>query len=299
MQVVLVLALFLAQGCSPEKARALKAAAVQFKLEALAAINAVDGLMRQELEPPPRSTTAANDEFIANVLSLPAKTTLTSEIIALANDPYTVQVAPAVAQQRDKLLNGLRVEYAGFAAIFDDLERGSVLARDAVRASAKHAERLTAQMSALAVAIDKNPPHLLQYETALLADMERVRGDKTLSADTKRKQLLQLKEQWAQMQGKADELRRTTVEQCLKAAVLGKEVRQLIDRYGELSLEDLNSAVALILEDAGAVSGNDYSALQAKSAALFAEIKQDPIWTSVADSVLGEVNQALASPSGI
>ncbi len=57
-------------SCTPEKARALRTAAVQFKVEAFAAINAIDRMAKQETAAPPRTETEATEEFVKNILDL-------------------------------------------------------------------------------------------------------------------------------------------------------------------------------------------------------------------------------------
>ena len=48
-------------GCTPEKARSLRLAAVQFKAESLAAINAIAQMHRRELELPPQVQAEGGD----------------------------------------------------------------------------------------------------------------------------------------------------------------------------------------------------------------------------------------------
>jgi len=80
------------------------------------------------------------------------------------------------------------------------------------------------------------------------------------------------------------------VKKCLKATLIGREVRRLIDTYDKLSLDDLNSTIAFVLDQAGDISGKDFSQLKRKSEELFSTLENDPIWSDVAQTVLNQVN---------
>lgn len=56
-------------GCTPEKARSLRIAAVQFKAESIAAIKAIEEMHRRELEVPPQVQAEARNSFINGVLN--------------------------------------------------------------------------------------------------------------------------------------------------------------------------------------------------------------------------------------
>lgn len=123
--LLLVTFSYLLIGCTPEKARAVRTAAIQFKTEALAAIEAINVMMNRELEPPPRTESAATEEFVTNILELEPDTELTSEIIDAALDPYKITLDSELAQRREHFNNDLILQYTSFAAVFKDLEKGS------------------------------------------------------------------------------------------------------------------------------------------------------------------------------
>ena len=291
--ILVVSFLLLSVGCTPEKAKALRLAAVQFKLEALAAIDSLETLMREEIEPPPRTDFAVSEEFVKNIMSLDSSTEVTAEVIESALDPYEVNPGPEYEIRKKAFLGRMRNEYIAFAGIFDDLERGSLLAVDAVAASAPHVKNLTIQMAALAQSISEHPPKLLQYRSAIIDEIENVRVDGTLPAEQMRLRMIELKDKWIGVKVKESELQRSAVESCLKAAILGMEVRRLIDAYAKLSLDDLNFVISKLLEEAGSVSGRNLEELKAKSKEIFAKLENDPIWSDVSDSVLREVNEAI------
>jgi len=159
-------------------------------------------------------------------------------------------------------------------------------------------EKLTIQMSAFAKSISDHPPIRLQYRSKIIADIEKVH-EGNLSSDVKRSNYIRLKEEWENNKNYEQMLQHETVKKCLQAAQLGMEVRRLIDKYSKLSLEDLNYIVSAILDEAGNISGKDFGELKLKSNEVFEEIKQDPIWNNMAETVLSEINnEILASSSG-
>ena len=106
--------------------------------------------------------------------------------------------------------------------------------------------------------------------------------------------MIELKEQWNGIIAQEQELQEATVKKCLKAALIGMEVRRLIDNYDKLSIDDLNSAIAFVLDQAGEISNKDFNQLKLKSEALFSTIENDPIWSDVAQTVLNQVNTVVS-----
>ena len=185
-------------------------------------------------------------------------------------------------------------QYVTFASIFDELEKGSIFAKDAVKKSAPYAEKLTLQMAAFAKAITDNPPRLIQPRTAIMTEFDSVRGNRSMSYDEKRLRLIELKEEWRGITAQETKLQEITVQQCLKAALIGTEVRRLIDTYARLSLDDLNSAIAFVLDRAGDISGKNLDQLKLQSEELFAKLANDPIWSIAAQTALDEANTVIS-----
>ncbi len=305
--LLLVIIGLVLSGCTPEKARALSIAAVQFKVESLSAVDAIDLLMDKELESPPRTNSEINEEFANRILAIPTEekneagemveVEIDSGEIEQALDPYTVKLDDDYLQKRNEFKNKLRKHYIAFADIFKDLEGGSFFAKKAVKASAPHAKDLTLQMAAFAKSINSNPPILLQYRSAITVEIEKVREDTEITEEKKKSRLIALKEEWDLIKAKELDLQRSTVEKCLKASLLGMKVSRLIDKYDKLSLKDLNFIISKVLDEAGGISGKDLSKLKLKSEDIFAKIESDPIWEDVANTVLDEINDAMVKPT--
>lgn len=297
-------------GCNVEKARAIQGAAVQFKSESLAAIQAINEMRKQELEPPPRSPTDIRRDFVSGILA--SKSDLNANLIDLAIDPFK----PPDDPQWNTFTSVLQNQYENFAAIFDKLDAGNLVAVDDVRQSAEHAKALTVQMALFADAISKNPPMLYRYRNTIVLKLRKQRqtyqdlqtqlkanyGSIDASPQVSRDRLREIETQvgelmgeWQQVKLQEQKLLETTVAQCLKAAVLGKELGQLLNRYDKLDLNDINLIIPRILGLAGAITGRDYGFLRVKSASIMSEIKQDPLWQDAARLTLDQVNNAVAN----
>ncbi len=103
--------------------------------------------------------------------------------------------------------------------------------------------------------------------------------------------------EWQDLRQQEQKLLETTVAQCLKAAVLGKELGELINRYDDLDLNQIHALIPRILNTAAAVSGRDFSVLQVKTSNILSEMRTDPLWRDATNSVLSKVNDAASSRS--
>lgn len=272
-------------GCTPDKAKAINIAAIQFRAEALAAIDAVAEMHAQELAPPVRSSAEATAQFVKDVEEWDTSSgQIGYEEAVWLLSPFDITIAPANQDTWRRFLGDLRIQYQEFAAIFQDLERGSFLATDAVKRSERHAESLVAQMAAFAAILDKYPPQLLQHRSAYIVDLRR--AQRAAPSADKDRRIAELRERLVQLQSAERELQRATVAQCLKAATLGYKLRQLISDYESLSIDDVNFFVGKALAAAGEVTGRDYGGLQAKADTLLQDIKTDAVWRTVVEKGL-------------
>ncbi|MGV0024968.1 hypothetical protein [Phormidesmis priestleyi] len=309
---VLVIGSLSLGGCSVEKARTLQGAAVQFKTESLAAIDAIDTMRKRELEAPPRSQAEMRQSFINRILN--SKVDINSTVIDLAIDPFQ---PPKVAEWDDFIVD-LRGQYEGFASIFDKLNSGTLISRDEARKSAEYAKTLTVQMALLADAINKNPPMLTQYRSGVIVRFRKLRqdyqtvlaklkngtGNETLQQLNQRKSDLEnqageMMSEWQQIKQEEQKLLEITVAQCTKAAVLGKDLIEVANHYDELDLNQLNTLIPRILTTASAFTGRDYTSLKLKATGIVAQIRSDPFWSDVTTRLLDRANHAAASRSQI
>ena len=293
----LILSILLS-SCTPEKAKAVRIGAVQFKNESFACLDAIDAMHQKELEPPPRSQIKVQQEFIDNILNSDSPI-IKPEEIELARNPNTVKIDATTEKAWQSFLGQMKEQYSNFAAIYDQLEAGSFLATDAVRRSETYAEKLTVQMAAFAKVTLENPPQLIQYQTDISVRLTQLKrqyqelkasGRQDANLQAIKQQAAELLGEWEQVKQQEQTLLVTTVTPCLKAAILGKNLRQLIDHYDDLDLDTLNSIIARILDKAAVVTGQDFNTLKLTAATVFDEIRADESLRSLAEQVLKEAN---------
>lgn len=284
-------------GCTPEKARSLRLAAVQFKAESTAAIKAIEELHRRELELPPQVQAQARNDFINGVLESGISIN-TSNIDKLTQ----LNRSPTPAPEWDTFVADMSNQYGQFEAIFNNIENGNYLATKAVKKSAEPAQILTVQMALFADAINENPPKLYRYRTAIALRLRNLRKQYQQSVTNHasegeiqqlRNQAGELMDEWQQVKSDEQELLTTTIAQCAKAATLGTELSGLIKRYDKLELDDLNSIIATILENVSSITGSDYSQIKLKVAAVNNAINQDETLKKIADSLLNQVQSVV------
>ena len=285
-------------GCTPEKARSLRIAAVQFKAESTAAIKAIEEMHRRELELPPQVQEKARNDFIDGVLNPEVKINNSTDVEKLTQLNTSARPAP----EWDTFVADLNNQYGQFEAIYNDLEKGSFLAAKAVKKSAEPAQILTVQMALFANEITENPPQLYRYRTAHVVKLRKLRSQyqQMVANQASEQEIQQLRNQvgdlmdeWQQIKSDEQELLITTVTQCTKAAMLGTDLSQLIERYNKLELNDLNSIIATVLENVSSITGRDYNQLKLQVAAVNNAINQDETLKTFADRLLEQVGGAV------
>lgn len=291
--VVLVCGGLLVSGCT-EKAQALKVGVSQFEAESIAAVDAIDSMRKQEIAPLERSAAKATREFVDNVLGLSPGTAVDDGNLGILLDTYTVTPSPRVEQSWSQFIGNLRAQYTTFARIFDELDRASFTARNTVKEAEPFIEKLTAQLAYFAREIEKNPPRLIQQRSALLASLADIKNGSAPTAD-KRRQIAQWRDEWLALMAAEAELKRVTVEKCLKAATIGIGIREQIQDYDKISIADISSALKQVFAIAGSITGQDYSQLQSRVADIISMIENDPVWNTAAQAALTEINARIAA----
>lgn len=288
-------------GCTPEKAKALQAAATQFRVEAFKALNAIDAMRQREVSPPPRSDQAAAREFATALLQTKKKLEKpdqpfrpTSAIIQKAVHPHKVRINPETEAAWDEFFGEVRAQYAAFSSIFDRLQAGSYAAGKAVRKAKPIAEKLTLQMAAMAKSISDNPPRLLIDRAIARKHVRDILDDKSLSPNEQKSRLEDAYQDFVQIEQEEGNLQQEAVGACVATAALGKEVIHLIETYEQLSIDEIQALVSQALGFVGVVSGQDLSQLKGHIENLFAEINSDPDLKTALDELLADLNTARA-----
>jgi hypothetical protein len=282
----------LASGCAG-KAQALKVSVAQFEAESLAAINGIERMRDAELAPLEVPAAEASRRFVDNAMT--STRPAVPSRIELWMNPNDVEIDAEEEKRWKEQMESLRAQYAAFARIFDSVEEASFTARDEVGKARPHAEKLTAQMVAFSSSISRHPVRMLNRRGALAAELEAIRRDDQLDQAQKRQAIAEWRDRWIVLTEEEDGLTRATVTQTLKAAKLGAQLRTQIVNYDKLSINDILEGAGLALRLAGEVSGKDLSSIRADAERLAAEAKSDPVWSRTADTVLREINQAVAA----
>jgi septal ring factor EnvC (AmiA/AmiB activator) len=253
--------------------------------------------------------------FVNRLLN--SKSEINANLIDLAIDPYR---APNVAEW-DQFITDLKLQYEGFASIFDQLEGGTIVGTSAVRKSAEYAKTLTVQMALLSEAIAANPPILTQYRSRVIVRLRQVRQDyqtlqikiqtkeangagiaESLPQLTNRRselenQTSELMGEWQRIKQDEQKLLETTVTQCTKAVTIGKSLIETANHYDDLSVNQLNLTIPKILNAAAGLTGRDYSSVRLKSDRILKDLQTDPFWRTLTQQLLDRANNAAASRS--
>lgn len=284
-------------GCTPEKARTLHTAAMQFKVESLDAINAIDQMIEQETSPPQRSEEEIRREFINNILNTERE--ITPEIVEFAINPYTVNLSVEVAEEKTALINNLQNQYIEFTTIFDRLESGSFLATPAVEETEILAKKLTLQMANFANSILENPPQFLQLKAPLIVELEQLRNEYQMlssllnfndvpnrsETETRRQEIEEeigeLMEEWLRIKSEEQKLAEATAKECLEAATLGQQLSVLIQDYDQLSLNEIEVVIFQAFDAAASISNLNYDLLKAQTQQVLEFLNNDPYFKDI------------------
>jgi hypothetical protein len=86
------------------------------------------------------------------------------------------------------------------------------------------------------------------------------------------------------------------VEQALKAATLGMELRKLLVNYGKLSMDDIAEGLSIAFKLVAGIPGLDLSGLKAETDGLIRQINDDEQLRGLFDTALSEISSARTTP---
>ena len=292
-----MMGLLILSCCTPEKAKSIRLAAEQFSNQALIAINAVQNAMEEELAPRSRSPQEQTEQFVdflANLdLSELAERGIDIDfaILEQAANPDAFQLAPEVKKSRNEYLNGLRTRYATFAGMLQGLEEGSFFAADAVERSNKVANRLTADMASIAKHFSTHPPILIQQRGTLIADTLEILEDTGLSQTSRNDRLVVIKTRFDEIKEEEQDLLKSVLEPSLKAAEIGRNLQKMAREYDQLTVSDMQDLLLRSIGIVGALTRMDITALTDEANEVFSIIENDPVFKSVAEQAMEELNK--------
>ncbi|MBI4524790.1 MAG: hypothetical protein HY695_13385 [Deltaproteobacteria bacterium] len=284
---VLLAATIIISGCA-QKAKLIQVGAAQFGAESVAAIDKIDELRRKETEAAPLPPEKASQLFVEGVKKSTGPIDL--QMLRLIIDPLKAG-APKSEAQWQAFLQKLRQQYTTFAATFASLDKGSWFARSAVRETIPVLDKLTAQMTAFAVSIQEKPAEFIRERAAIAEELERVRDTKPFTPITDLK-LLELERRLREVRAAEEEITRNGIEQAVKAARLGAELRKLLLDYDKLSMDDIAEGLSFAFNIAGAIPGLDVAGLKAESDTLMKMMREDETLRNFAEAALSEINTA-------
>ncbi len=264
----------LLQGCTREKAEAIKVAAQTLRAEAVAALDQLRSILRGNTAMPPQD----NDKLAEDLRQEEA-----FSIEMLENLLTEGEIGAEEAAATDAVLQRIEIHYVAFAEMFDELERGHFFASDAVRAAERHAVNLTVQMITLARMIEeKKIPVKLNAKRILL--VEQIQRHNTIPDENlKRQHLKAATQQLLALAAEERQLREEAIMKCLKAAEAGRLLTRLIREYRTLSAEEILRLTQQSLGVAAQLSGQNPDVVGAleRFKAVETRIKEDPYWSQL------------------
>lgn len=269
----LLIFIALLAGCNKEKAEAVKLAAEKLRVEAISAIEKINGLFTQSITMP-----AAHTDEIDRIVRDIEKENINAEKLSfLMNEAETGRgTAEKVNDEFEKIKQG----YYQFEGMFRSLPKGSYFAGKAAKKAEKHAIQLTVQMLNFAEYLQKYPVQFTGKRTLLI---ERINEAKKLQDQNLRKERLSIiSREILQLKGEEQKAKQEAILQCLKAAETGKLVAELIRNYNSLSIEELLGSIRNTLNFIAEISSNqDVVSLLERYKSVETAIKNDPYWNAI------------------
>ncbi len=284
----LLLSASLILGACAKKAKLIQAGATQFEAESLTAIEKIDKLRRKETEVAPLPPEEASEFFVKSVKNSTVPITL--ESLRIIIDPLKTE-APKSEAQWLAFLQKMRRQYTTFTATFASLDKGSLFAAPAVKETIPILDKLIVQMAAFAQSIKNKPAEFIRERAAIAVELERVREAKPFTETTDLK-LLELERRLRDVAAAERQMTRDTIEQALKAATLGTELRKLLVSYDKLSVDDIAEGLSIAFRLAAGIPGLDLSGLKAATDNLVTEIKGDQVLKTFFNTALSVIDEA-------
>ncbi|MFH1803762.1 MAG: hypothetical protein ABID63_02605 [Pseudomonadota bacterium] len=228
-------------ACS-QKAEALRLSVHQFGTATETAFDAYGDAHTAQFAPVPKSISARQADFMANVEQFTG--TVTPENLPVLLDPDAVRIDPAVTQQWQNTLRDLRNQYQTFVAIFTRIGDGSALGASAVKESGPILEKLRGQLDAIAADLAQNGPQYLVRRGALIAKLNQINSASHDSDNAKSLHLQIWWQDWQALMAAEQALQADTLRSFLTASELGAHLQTRIDTYAQLDMTALMAAAA-------------------------------------------------------
>jgi hypothetical protein len=285
-------------GCSPERRAILRMTAINFKNQAMEAIEATKSIY--QLNPIPFSDFEIRKNILDRFLEDPD---LDFGDIDAVNSFISDQTGTISPSPVSVALEDLKQEYIVASETFDNIERAGLLNSegDAVAKTAEPARRLTVKMLLLAKIISQNPPTPKNPDRALiLFQFEKLR--KEYIAATSEEDRLKIRESGAKLLDtlfSVDKEEKALIckatAKLLLTAETGTKLSNLIASYNDnLSIDELVGKINTTLGIASGF-GADLISVNTRVAQIQAAIANDPVLNSILNEQPKEIWQPTTS----
>lgn len=268
------------------KAKVIQAGAKQFEAEALASIDKIDEVRLREVSSPAPTPAEAEALFAANVLK--SKKPITDKTLDFLLNPNDIGPLGDEAKWR-QFLTKLRTQYRLFAAIFANLEQGSLLGTPTVKEAIPALDPLIGQVSAFARVMAKAPVKFVRERADLAGRIEDVRDSNQTEEAQKRQALMALRQELVTLAAAEKELNEAVIAQCLKTATLGSQLRGLMQDYDKLSIDDIADGLEEAFALANAIPGLNLQELQDQTTEFLEAINKEPDLKKALDEALEKI----------
>lgn len=238
-------------GCTEEKALALQSAALQYRDQTVRALGLTAHGLRAATAMPARTPERLADKLHTLEQPLDAATL----DFLLTGETELARTAEIATQPLDRL----RDSVIAFSAIFDNLPRGSYLARDEVRRAIPIALRMNQSLLNVAAQIDAGTLRIADNprRIEIIEDTNAARG---LPPGEKRdKALRRAAQAVAELSAREQHMQREASANLLQAAEIGNAMIGLARNYDQLALRDVLNSLNDALELAGRIGPESQS----------------------------------------
>ncbi|MBC05565.1 MAG: hypothetical protein CMO10_04650 [Thalassospira sp.] len=236
----LIGAITLLAACS-QKAETLKLSVTQFGTATEQAFDHYDAAYSTQFAPFPKSDSAKQRAFVANIEAFTGKVTAAN--IDTLLDPDAVKIDPDVARQWQDTLKDLRSQYQQFVAIFDNIEAGSALGASAVTQSGPILEKLRKQLATISTDFAKTPPQFVTRRGTLIAELNQIKTQEHNNPEAEKLLVQAWWQRWNNLITDESTMQADTLRAFVTALALGNKLQGQIDNYTKLDMASLISAV--------------------------------------------------------
>lgn len=277
----------LVSACA-NKAKVIQTGAAQFNNEAQLAIDKIDELRRREVSLSPIGDAEA--ENVAVDLLMKSSRPIDQDTLEFLRKPGDLGPLSSEAGWL-KFLAKLRSQYRAFAAVFSNLDKGSLFAGAPVEEAVGVLDPLVGQMAAFAKSMSEHPVTFVSERADLADQMEGVR-ESDAKDGVKRERFAELHRRLVAMADEENRLNEEATAQALKTARLGMELRGLLSEYNTLSVDDIAEGITKAFELADDIPGLDLAELQGETMVLLDQVNEDPGLKSALDDGFRTISTA-------